>query len=143
MGNDETGRRQGGDEGDGVEGRLVVIHMTPALVCASAEYIAWCVGLPADAQQLFLNFTPQPQRFAFLTSVRSLHAAARSFRRECAPCMLQVARRPPHCMLHVAFRPALPSSEYHVRCSARRTPQRLSPLATLGAAADADARSPR
>ena len=55
---------------------MIIIHMTPADVCASAEYIGWCAGLRAETQQLFLNFTPQPQRFAFLTSVRPPLTAA-------------------------------------------------------------------
>ena len=83
----EEGGQEGGQEGDGkegqataeagqTEGRMIVIHMTPAEVCASAEYIGWCAGLRAETQQLFLNFTPQPQRFAFLTSVRPPLTAA-------------------------------------------------------------------
>ena len=48
----------------------MVIHLSPATVCASAEYVAWCCSLPAATQHFFVGLTPQPQRFAFVTSAR-------------------------------------------------------------------------
>ena len=59
----------------------MVVHLTPPDVCASTEYVTWCNALPAAATQVFTNFTPQPQRFAFVASARlqlklhGIHAA--------------------------------------------------------------------
>ena len=49
----------------------VIVHLSPASVCAAPEYVAWCSShMAAGATHLFTQFTPQEQRFAFIASAR-------------------------------------------------------------------------
>ena len=61
----------GAGAGTGTSRKLdAVIHISPAEVCSSPEYIAWCAAQPAATQHLFTQFTPREQRFAFIASAR-------------------------------------------------------------------------
>ena len=47
-----------------------IIHLTPASVSSTREYVSWCASLPASTTHLFTQYTPQDQRFAFIASAR-------------------------------------------------------------------------
>jgi len=48
----------------------LVLHLSPPHVCATELYADWCRQLPPTTRQVFVNLTPQPQRFAFVASAR-------------------------------------------------------------------------
>ena len=48
----------------------LIVHLSPPNVCESELYQSWCDGVAETTHHVFLNFTPQPQRFAFVASAR-------------------------------------------------------------------------